>query len=62
MTEESDYIRYAEAAKYLGIGVSTLYSMVHLRKVPHIRVGKRLVLFSRTALEQWVKSHSVEGK
>ena len=55
-------LNYAQAAEILGLPVGTLYAMVAKRNIPHIRLGRRLVRFSREALERWVKEHAVETK
>lgn len=57
---EDDIITYEQAARILGIKVNTLYSLVSLRKVPHLRLGPRLVRFSRTALSEWLAAHAVQ--
>ena len=49
-------LTYQEAAEYLGLKVSTLYSMVHKGRVPHRRLGRRLVRFSKLELDVWLDS------
>ena len=41
---------------------STLYAWVHRRQIPFIRLGKRLVRFSRKAIEQWERERSIQPK
>lgn len=43
----------AEAAKLLGISRNLAYDLVREGRLPHIRLGRR-VLVPRFALEQWV--------
>lgn len=57
--ETPDVIAYAQAAELLGLPIGTLYSWVHDRRVPHIRLGTRLVRFSRRALTAWLASREV---
>ena len=52
-------ITYDEAAKRLGFALGTLYALVHAGRIPHVRLGKRLVRFSRAELQRWLDSHSV---
>jgi excisionase family DNA binding protein len=59
-TSLADKVRYPEAAGLLGIPLGTLYSLVSRRQVPHIRLGPRLVVFSKSELEQWIDDHRVE--
>ncbi len=58
----SDVITYPQAARLLGVPVGTLYCWVHERRIPHIRLGARLVRFSRTATLEWLKRHHVAAK
>ena len=53
------HLNYREASSILGIKLSTLYSLVHRHRVPHVRLGKRLVRFPEDALERWLDSHLV---
>ena len=52
-------ITYDEAAKRLGLTLGTLYALVHTGRIPHVRLGKRLVRFRPAELERWLESNSV---
>ncbi|MFH1811030.1 MAG: helix-turn-helix domain-containing protein [Pseudomonadota bacterium] len=52
-------IGYAEAADILGLKHGTLYAMVSQRRIPHVRMGGRLVRFDSAELERWVESRRV---
>lgn len=54
-------ITYDEAAKRLGLALGTLYALVHAGRIPHVRLGKRLVRFRPAELERWLESHSVRA-
>lgn len=54
-----DKIRYRAAAAFIGVPLSTLYSMVCRKQIPHIRLGGRLVVFSRAELETWMNERRV---
>ena len=54
-----DLMTYDETAALLGLPKGTLYSWVHERRVPHIRLGPRLVRFSRRAMTAWLEAHVV---
>jgi excisionase family DNA binding protein len=56
-----EHLTYREAAEYLNLPLGTLYSLVHHREIPHVRLGRRLVRFSRSALVQWLAEHSVQS-
>lgn len=53
-------LSYAEAAELLGIVRNTLYSMVRRKRIPHVRLGSRLVRFRRAELEAWMEARSVK--
>lgn len=42
-----------EAAHLLSICERTLWALVHNKRIPHLRIGRRL-LFSRRALDIWI--------
>ena len=50
---------YGEAAEYLGLRVGTLYAMVAQGRVPHVRLGPRLVRFPREELDAWLRERLV---
>jgi excisionase family DNA binding protein len=54
-----DLIKYAEAARVLDVPVGTLYAMVSRKSIPHVRIGKRLVRFSRARLASWIEQRTV---
>lgn len=44
-----------EAAKYLRVSVAFLRKSVRERQVPFLRVGQKVVRFSRADLDSWVR-------
>ncbi len=60
--EPPDLMGYAEAARLLAIPVGTLYGWTHRRRVPFIRIGPRMVRFSRRALQGWLDERAVEPR
>lgn len=42
-----------EASQYLGIQKPTLYGWVHDRKIPFMKVGKRL-MFEKSIIDEWI--------
>jgi excisionase family DNA binding protein len=48
-----------EAVKFLGLGERTMWRLVKLKKIPHVRIGRR-VMFRREALAAWAKSQEVQ--
>jgi len=48
-----------EVAKVLSVKKSTVYQWVHLRLIPHIKVG-RFVRFKEEDIERWLKERKVK--
>jgi len=55
-------LSYAEAAKHLGLKIGTLRALVCREGVPHIRLGPRLVVFDRDALDTWLTERAVPAR
>lgn len=53
------YMSYLEVTKFLNIKLSTLYSMVSRKQIPHHRINKRAIRFRRDELEAWLSSNAV---
>jgi len=53
------YIDYNAASSLLGIKKNTLYALVSQKRVPHIRISGRLVLFDPSELERWMDERRV---
>jgi len=47
-----------EAAKLLHVPRSTLYELVRSRGLPHVRIGRRGLRFTREDLARWVGENS----
>jgi len=54
-----DMLDYDEASAVLGLPKGTLYAMVSHRRIPHIRMGPRLVRFRREDLDKWLRTQTV---
>jgi len=55
----AEMMSYDDAAEYLRMKMGTLYCMVSRRRIPHVRLGPRLVRFRRADLEAWLEARSV---
>ncbi len=56
-TEEiSGYLGIQRLSQYLDIKVSTLYSLVEAKEIPHYRIG-RLVRFRKAEIDIWMESN-----
>ena len=47
-----------EAARLLHVSRSTLYELVRSRGLPHVRIGRRGLRFTRADLARWVGENS----
>jgi excisionase family DNA binding protein len=47
-----------EVSAYTGLAPDTIYKMVSQRRIPFTKVG-RLVKFEQSALDAWLKQHTV---
>ncbi len=56
---EPEYLTYRQAAALLGLKLGTLYALVATKRIPHVRLGPRLVRFSLTALREWLDARTV---
>lgn len=54
-----DLLTYADASRMLNMKLGTLYALVAQNRIPHVRLGRRLVRFSRSALESWLNVHAI---
>lgn len=54
MEHASHLLDYRSAAERLGVPLGSLYSLVHHRRIPHVRLGPRFVRFEPAALDAWV--------
>lgn len=54
MTATAEVLNVDEVADLLGLGRNTIYDAASRGEIPHRRVGRRLI-FSRTAVMQWLQ-------
>ncbi len=55
MAEEKRLFSVGDAAKYLGVQKSTIYAWAWRRKIPSVKMGRRL-LFDREDLDQMIET------
>ena len=53
------WLTYQEVSKKLIIPKGTLAWLVHQKKIPHYRIGPRMVRFSEDELEKWMRDRAV---
>jgi DNA binding domain, excisionase family len=59
MAYETSKGGYEVAVQETGLKLGTIYSMVSQKKIPHTRLGKRLVVFDRNELRAWMAANAV---
>ena len=52
-------VGYRKATEITGLPEGTLYSLVSQKRIPHIRLGKRLVRFNVEELQAWLEAQAV---
>lgn len=54
MKKRSEIVGYPGASDATGMTVNTLYTYVHRKQIPHIRIGCWLIRFDVSELEAWL--------
>jgi excisionase family DNA binding protein len=57
--QKPDMLSYRDAARMLGVSVSTVHTWAYRRQVPHVRLSARVVRFRRAELERWLDARYV---
>lgn len=63
MNEQSvlpEFLSYDDLSSYLGVPKGTIYTWVHQKRIPHIRITGRLIRFRRSEVLAWLRRNSVE--
>lgn len=55
-------INYNEASEMLAVKLETLYTMVHRKVIPHVRISPRSVRFDKDELENWLKKRCIKAE
>ena len=53
---------YEFASKITGISKNTLYALVFKKRIPHIKLNRRFIRFSKNDLECWLVNHKIEPR
>jgi excisionase family DNA binding protein len=49
-------ITLQEASEYTKLAKSTIYTYIHNKKIPFVKIGKNKVLFDQNDLSKWIES------
>lgn len=58
---KNEFMRYQELSTLLSLPIGTLYGMVSRKKIPFYRVSRRMVLFKKEEIFQWLKKNESKG-
>ena len=58
-SSEASMLTYRQVSRRFNVKVGTLYSWVAQHRIPHVRMGRRFVLFPRAELEAFFAAHLV---
>jgi len=53
--DECDLMTIQEVSGFINMAVSSVYGLVHRKKIPHIKRGKRLI-FEKKQIVEWLQS------
>jgi excisionase family DNA binding protein len=59
---KSDYFNIQELADMLQMSVSHIYTLTSTKKIPHIKLLNKKILFDKAEIRNWLKSKSVSVK
>jgi excisionase family DNA binding protein len=54
------YWSYKAAHEHTGLPLGTLYALVSTKRIPHVRLNRRHVLFPVEDLLNWLDGHKVK--
>ena len=58
--EQDRLMTAGELAEYLSVPRGSIYNMVYERRIPHIKLGRR-VRFRRDEIDRWLEERRVEA-
>lgn len=59
--EQNLVMTAAEVRQLLKIGRNTLYELCAQGIIPHKRIGRRVIRFSRKSIQEWLEKNENEG-
>jgi excisionase family DNA binding protein len=57
----SEYMNVTELSKLLKMSTSHIYSLTSTKKIPHIKLLGKKILFDKSEINNWLKSKSVSA-
>jgi excisionase family DNA binding protein len=56
-----EYMNVTELSKLLKMSTSHIYSLTSTKKIPHIKLLGKKILFDKSEINNWLKSKSVSA-
>lgn len=57
----NEYMNVTELSKFLKMSTSHIYSLTSTKKIPHIKLLGKKILFDKSEINNWLKSKSVSA-
>ena len=57
----NEYMNVSELSKLLKMSTSHIYSLTSTKKIPHIKLLGKKILFDKSEINNWLKSKSVSA-
>lgn len=62
VNSSAETITYAQLTERFGIKRGTAYALVSQNRIPHIKIGRRFILFPVAAVTAWLEERFVDIK
>jgi excisionase family DNA binding protein len=57
---DGEYLTVKDASKITTLAASTLYTYIHYKKIPILKIGSRIV-FEKSELKKWMEARKQKG-
>ena len=57
---DNEYININKVSEMLDLSVSHIYTLTSQKKIPHIKLLGKKILFSKTELERWIATKTID--
>jgi excisionase family DNA binding protein len=57
--EKDEMVRASVVAAMLDVPIGTVHQLVHQKRIPHVRLGRRFIRFRRSEIEAWITGQAV---
>lgn len=57
---DNEYININQVSEMLHLSVSHIYTLTSQKKIPHIKLLGKKILFSKVELERWISTKTID--